>query len=54
MSTLLLKNLNTLVTCDDADSVLRSVDVYCEDGFIRAIPPIRSSTAPITGATPVW
>ena len=39
MSTLLLKNLNTLVTCDDADNVLHSVDVYCEDGFIRAIGP---------------
>ena len=45
MSTLLLKNLNTLVTCDDADSVLRSVDVYCEDGFIRAIGPHLPQTA---------
>ena len=34
MSTLLLKNLNTLITCDDADQILHNVDVYCEDGWI--------------------
>ena len=45
MSTLLLKNLNTLVTCDDADNILHSVDVYCEDGFIRAIGPHLPQTA---------
>lgn len=37
MSALLLKNLNTLVTCNDGDEILRHVDLYCEDGFIRAI-----------------
>lgn len=37
MSTLLLKNLNTLITCDDADQILHNVDVYCEDGWIRAM-----------------
>ena len=37
MSTLLLKNLHTLVTCDDRDAVLHHVDLYCEDGVIRAI-----------------
>ena len=45
MSSLLLKNLNTLITCDDDDSVLRHVDLYCEDGFIRAIGPSLSQTA---------
>ena len=39
MSTLLLKNLNTLVTCNDGDEILHSVDLYCEDGFIRAMGP---------------
>lgn len=39
MSTLLLKNLRALVTCDGQDRVLEGVDLYCEDGFIRAIGP---------------
>ena len=39
MSTLLLKNLNTLITCNDGDDVLHAVDLYCEDGFIKAIGP---------------
>ncbi|MDR0890255.1 MAG: 8-oxoguanine deaminase [Oscillospiraceae bacterium] len=37
MASLMLRNLSVLVTCNDADDVLRGVDVYCEDGFIRAI-----------------
>ena len=37
MSTLLLKNLNTLVTCDDSDEILHAVDLYCEDSFVKAI-----------------
>ena len=37
MSTLLLKNLHTLITCDDSDEILHAVDLYCEDGIIRAI-----------------
>lgn len=39
MPTLLLKNIQTLVTCDDSDQVLKNVDLYCEDGFIREIGP---------------
>ena len=39
MPTLLLKNIHTLVTCDGGDRVLQNVDLYCEDGFIRAIGP---------------
>ncbi|MEG1658338.1 MAG: 8-oxoguanine deaminase [Oscillibacter sp.] len=39
MNSLLIQNLNTLVTCDDGDTVLKNVDLYCEDGFIRAIGP---------------
>ena len=37
MSTLLLKNLRAVVTCDENDSVLRNVDLYCEDGVITAV-----------------
>lgn len=39
MSTLLLKNIRALITCDDRDRVLEHTDLYCEDGFIRAIGP---------------
>ena len=35
--TLMLRNLSALVTCNDADEVLQKVDLYCEDGIIRAI-----------------
>ena len=34
MSTLLIKHIAQLVTCDDDDRVLTNVDLYCEDGFI--------------------
>ena len=37
MSTLLLKNIRTLVSCDDNDKVYENVDLYAEDGFIREI-----------------
>ena len=37
MSTLLIKKLRTLVTCDDSDKILHAADLYCEDGFIKAI-----------------
>ena len=39
MASLLIRDLDTVVTCDDADSVLRHVDLYCEDGRIRVIGP---------------
>ena len=39
MSSLMIRNIRTLVTCDDADRVLSGVDLYAEDGFIRAIGP---------------
>ena len=45
MSTLMLRNLQALVTCDDADQVLQNVDLYCEDGWIRAIGPNLPQTA---------
>ena len=39
MSSLLIKNLRSIVTCDQEDRVLSGVDLYCENGFIRAIGP---------------
>ena len=45
MSTLLLKNIAQLVTCDDNDRLLTNVDLCCEDGFIKAIGPDLSVTA---------
>lgn len=37
MSSLLVRNLSSLITCNDSDEVLQNVDLYCEDGVIRAI-----------------
>ena len=45
MSTLLIKHIAQLVTCDDDDRVLTNVDLYCEDGFIKAIGPTLDVTA---------
>jgi len=45
MSTLLIRGIDTVVTCDDADRVLRNVDLYCKDGFIRQIGPHLTVTA---------
>ena len=45
MSSLLIKNIARLVTCDDADRILRDVDVYCENGFITSIGPQLDVTA---------
>ena len=45
MSTLLIKNIRTLVSCDDADAVYENVDLYAEDGVIRAIGPALPQTA---------
>ena len=37
MSTLLIKNIRMLVSCDNADTVYENVDLYAEDGFIKEI-----------------
>ena len=39
MSTLLIRNISALITCDDHDSLLENVDLYAEDGVIQAIGP---------------
>ena len=37
MSTLLIRHIAQLVTCDDRDRILQNADLYCEDGFIKTI-----------------
>ena len=45
MSSLLIKNIQALVSCDDHDTVYEAVDLYAEDGVIRAIGPSLPQTA---------
>ena len=45
MSTLLIRNISHLVTCDDADRVLQNVDIFCENGLIKSIGPNLDVTA---------
>ncbi len=37
MSSLLIRNIAHLVTCDDTDRVLQNADIYCVDGLIKEI-----------------
>ena len=39
MQRLLIRSIQTLVSCDEQDSVDEDVDLYAEDGVIRAIGP---------------
>lgn len=39
MSTLLIKNIQALVSCDTDDHVYENTNLYCEDGLIRSIGP---------------
>lgn len=48
MSTLLIKNISQLVTCDDSDRVLTQVDILCKDGFIEKLGPNLDATADST------
>jgi len=45
MSTLLIRSIAQLVTCDDSDQLLKNVDIYCKDGFIQSIGPNLTATA---------
>ena len=45
MSTLLIRNIAQLVTCDDSDRILQNVDLYCENGFIKTIGEALDVTA---------
>ena len=37
MSTLLIKNIRSLISCDDNDKVYENADLYAEDGIIKEI-----------------
>ena len=37
MKTLLIQNIASLVSCDEEDRVYENVDLYAENGVIRAI-----------------
>ena len=39
MSTLLVKNIRSLISCDANDTVYNDVSLLCEDGLIKAIVP---------------
>ena len=39
MSTLLIKNIRCLVSCDRQDTVYENVNLLCEDGLIKSITP---------------
>ena len=55
MASLLLRNLNTVVTCDDADTILDHVDLYCEDGVIQAIgPDLPQTVDTVLDGTHYW
>ena len=55
MPSLLVRNLETLVTCDDGDRVLERIDLYCEDGVIRAVGPgLPQSAGTVLDGTHFW
>lgn len=37
MASILVRNLDTIVTCDDGDHVFKNMDMYCDNGVICAI-----------------
>ena len=45
MQRLLIRNIKTLVSCDEQDTVYENVDLYAEDGVIRAIGPALEKQA---------
>ena len=45
MSTLLIQNIRTLVSCDDNDAVYQGVDLYAENGVVRAIGAALTQSA---------
>ena len=55
MASLLVRGLQTMITCDDSDSVLEHVDLYCEDGVIRAIgPDLPQSADTVIDGSSCW
>ena len=45
MSSLLLRNLRTILTCAAGDAVLAHADLYCENGILRGLGPDLPQTA---------
>ena len=43
---LLIKNIDTVVTCDANDTVLKSADILCRDGRIESILPAGKQASP--------
>ena len=39
MNRLLIRNIRSLISCDEQDRVYENVNVFCEDGLIRSIGP---------------
>ena len=55
MASLLVRGLQTMIACDDSDSVLEHVDLYCEDGVIRAIgPDLPQSADTVIDGSSCW
>ena len=46
MSSLLVKNIQALVSCDGQDRVYEQINLYCEDGLIRSIGPETPAAEP--------
>ena len=42
MSTILIKNIDTVITCDDSDRILRNADILVKENLIAAIVPTGS------------
>ena len=51
MATLLLKNIDTLVTCDNQDRMLRGVNLFCRDGLIEAIDTLPHAADEVIDAS---
>lgn len=51
MKTLLIKNAHTLITCNDQDEMLRSVNLLIEDGVIRYIGTDEKAADEVIDAT---
>ena len=51
MSRLLVRNIQTLVSCDEQDQVFQNVNIYCEDGLIRSIGPEAPEADEVIDAT---
>ena len=49
MNTLLIQNIDAIITCDKEDSVFTGADLLCVDGLIRRIGPSLSTDPALSG-----